>query len=371
MIFKARLGTMIFIYASNFYTESMKSFIQRCRLLPSDQLVNDEKKIQRAADGEMPLVSDVDGRTNGAEADIRVDDFGVGIGSLDLSGNTRVLRARATSGAGLALLLRRVDRIEPEHICVVLLLSVFFSFSFLLLFGGGEEGRAGWLCVYVSWVGGKTYIVPDRHDKNHGNSESGVELRETANLFKAVAVAKGGRSSLTELGSNVTSFPRNTIPLGWGCLDLLAALDEKLGKPVLAELGYNSELLARVDGEALAVKIGIAHAIGIIVAAVSVAATCEAVFRVGTTAVGRFANVVLVILASVRRKGKGVRIGLPNVDLGAAAAIRTDTSVGVISRRSPALNIRLTANELEIAGALGVAILFLVLGCVSFSVCIE
>lgn len=214
------------------------------------------------------------------------------------------------------------------------------------------------MCAYVSWVVGKTYIVPDGHDENHGNSESGVKLRETANLFKAVAVAKDGGGSLAELGSDIAVVRGDTIPLGRGHFDLFAVLDEKHSKLVLAELGYNSELLASVDGKALAIEIGVTHTVRVIIAAVSIAATCEAVFRVGTATGGGFANVILVIFARVRRKGESVRIRLPNVDLGAAATVRTNTSVGVITRGSPALDIRLPANKLEVPGALGIAILY-------------
>jgi hypothetical protein len=66
---------------------------------------------------------------------------------------------------------------------------------------------------------------------------------------------------------------------------------------------------------------------------------------------------VLHVLASVRREGKGVRIGLPNGNFSAAAAVRADTSFGIIAGCSPALDICLAADELEIAGASSIAIL--------------
>lgn len=84
---------------------------------------------------------EVVGRADGAEADVGPDDLAVsrvsirhpeveawgrgqvlrvGELSLDLGGDTRVRGAVATGGAGLALLLGRVDGVEPEHVGVVL-----------------------------------------------------------------------------------------------------------------------------------------------------------------------------------------------------------------------------------------------------------
>lgn len=79
--------------------------------------------------------------------------------------------------------------------------------------------------------------------------------------------------------------------------------------------GYNSrELLACIDGEAtLAVEIGVAHAVGVVVASVGVALSGEAVLRVGTTAVVGLTDVVLVLSARVRGEREGVGVGLPVV----------------------------------------------------------
>lgn len=45
-----------------------------------------------------------------------------------------------------------------------------------------------------------TYIIPDGHDQDHGLLESRVELRETADLGKAVAVAESLELVRAELG---------------------------------------------------------------------------------------------------------------------------------------------------------------------------
>jgi hypothetical protein len=46
--------------------------------------------------------------------------YGAALGALDIGRNTGILRAIATSGARLALLIGWVGRIEPKHIGVVL-----------------------------------------------------------------------------------------------------------------------------------------------------------------------------------------------------------------------------------------------------------
>jgi hypothetical protein len=48
---------------------------------------------------------------------------------------------------------------------------------------------------------------------------------------------------------------------------------------------------------------------------------------------------------------------LPDINFGAATAHRTHTGIGIVGGLFPALNVGLAANELEIAGALGVAVL--------------
>ena len=75
------------------------------------------------------------------------------------------------------------------------------------------------------------------------------------------------------------------------------------------------ELAGRVDSLALAVEVGVAHAVGVVVTAVGVALAGEAVVGVGSAAVLVFADVVRVLLACVRREGEGVGVGLPIVEV--------------------------------------------------------
>lgn len=71
------------------------------------------------------------------------------------------------------------------------------------------------------------------------------------------------------------------------------------------------EYLAGVDSQALAVEVGVAHAVRVVVTAVGVTLAGEAVLGVGSAAVVSLADVVAVLGAGVRGEGKGVRVGLP------------------------------------------------------------
>jgi hypothetical protein len=53
----------------------------------------------------------------------------------------------------------------------------------------------------------------------------------------------------------------------------------------------------------------------------------------------------------------GAALCLPDINFGAATAHRTHAGIGIVGGRFPAFNVGLAANKLEIAGALGVAVL--------------
>ena len=240
----------------------------------------------------------INSRPNRPKPNVRVHHLGAAIVSLHLGRHARILSAVSTGGTGLALLLGRVDGVEPEHVGVV--------------------------------------IVPDGHDQDHGHAQGRVELVEAAHLGEAVAVVEGLELRAAELGRDGGGVRRDTLDVGSGDLNLLAVLDEELGELVLLEAGDDAvgmsvlmvglceekgdavwktgnirELLAGIDGLALAVEVGVAHAVRVVVATVGVAKTGEAVLGVGTAAGIPLADVVLVVLARVRREGERVCVGLP------------------------------------------------------------
>ncbi|KAL3295588.1 glycosyl hydrolase family 7 [Colletotrichum asianum] len=113
-------------------------------------------------------------------------------------------------------------------------------------------------------------------------------------------------------------------------LDLLAVLDEVLGNLVAGELGDNTwERLKLVTPMRYGLK-----------------------------------SQPLASQSPAKRSSElfGSRKHTPDVHLSAAAAVRTDTSVGIVGRGDPALDVGLAADELEVASALGVAVSSTVLG---------
>ena len=70
------------------------------------------------------------------------------------------------------------------------------------------------------------------------------------------------------------------------------------------------ELLGCIDRLALAVEVRVTHSVGVEVTAVGVTVAVESVFGVGTAAACVFADMVGVVLASVRGDSVGVGVRL-------------------------------------------------------------
>lgn len=208
----------------------------------------------------------------------------------------------------------------------------------------------------------ETYIVPDRHDKDQGLRNGFVKGGEASDLTVAVAIIENGELVLAELGGNGAGAGK-AVELGAGNLDLLAVLDEELGELVLLELGHDTvlaisqhsheqgdlqgplclrELLAGIDGLALAVEVGVAHAVRVVVAAVGVTVTGEALGGVSATAVGVLADVVVIVLASVGSESERVGVGFPDVDLCAASTVRANTGIRIVGGGDPIFNVGLS-----------------------------
>ena len=119
---------------------------------------------------------------------------------------------------------------------------------------------------------------------------------------------------------------------------------------------------ASVNGLARAVKVLDTNTEGVVVAAVGVAESSEAVLGVGTTTVGGLADVVLVVLAGVGGESEGVGVGLPDIDLGAARSTVTKTGVLVAVGGGPTVVVGGTAEEFEVTSALSITVPSTVLG---------
>ena len=75
---------------------------------------------------------------------------------------------------------------------------------------------------------------------------------------------------------------------------------------------YLREFLAGVEGLALSVEVGVAHTVGVVVAAIGVTVTGEAVVGVSAAAATGLADVVGVVLARVRSEGERVGVRFPS-----------------------------------------------------------
>ena len=179
-----------------------------------------------------------------------------------------------------------------------------------------------------------TYVVPDRHDEDHGNPKGVVEEGPSTDVVESVEVVKDLKDLVAELGGDGRGVGKTLEGRG-GDLNLLAVLDEELRHLVLlkasddtivrllvnilptffSKTGGNDlrELLAGVDNLADTIEVGVTHAVGVIIATVGVAETVEAFLGVGTTAGVVLADVVVIVLARVGGKSEGVGVGLPIV----------------------------------------------------------
>lgn len=216
-------------------------------------------------------------------------------------------------------------------------------------------------------VGFATHVIPDRHDQNHTLRKSLAHLRKTALLGEDILVAESLLLSSTEARGDGVAVDAGDIRLrvskDLAVLDV-EALDVGEGAAGLDELGDDGDLLGGVDGElrALAVEGGVAHTVAVEVTAVGVALAGVAGGAVSSAAGVAGAALLADGLAGVRGVGGGDGVGLPDVHLGAAGAHVADAGVGVVGGRRPALDVGLAVNELEVAGALGVAVSGAVLG---------
>jgi hypothetical protein len=208
--------------------------------------------------------------------------------------------------------------------------------------GSWNRARACWrsavrstsAIVFLSKGTNQTYVIPDRHDEDHGLRNSLVDGREASDLTEAVTVTENGELVLAVIRGDGARGGQ-AIVLGTGDLDLLAVLDEELGESILLKLGNNTvrwsvgfhetistegtlkclrlrEFLAGVYSLSLAVEVRVTHAVWVIVAAVGVTVASKAIVGVGTAAVLVFADVVCVVLATVRGEGERVGVRFPS-----------------------------------------------------------
>lgn len=138
------------------------------------------------------------------------------------------------------------------------------------------------------------------------------------------------------------------------------------------ELGDDGHFLVGVDGHSGAVEVGHAHAvalgfgisdldigIGGDVAYVEIASVLVADTAIAVVAITALITRALgdaVVLAGMGSVGSGDRVGLPDIHLRAAGAVFAGSGVLVVVGWVPALDVGLTVDELDVVGALGIAV---------------
>ena len=186
-------------------------------------------------------------------------------------------------------------------------------------------------------------IIPKRHDQNHTLVERLVHVGHTTMLLERIGVAKDLLLLITKLGGNGISLDTGNGRLGVGndfpVLDVVA-----LDFHVVAsanKLSDDGEFLGSVDGLALAVKGLVTLAVRVEIATIGITGSAIAVGGIGSTAAVALAAGLADGLTGVRSNCSTHGVGLPDIHLGAAGPVLSDTGIGVVGGSLPAFDVAL------------------------------
>jgi len=167
-------------------------------------------------------------------------------------------------------------------------------------------------------------------------------------VLEAGGVAESRFLVGAELGGDRVVGSSDSRNVGLGVLDNLSTLDvetsnfaESAGGGVVVgqELSNNSEGLAGIDGETLAIERLVTHAERVEVAAIGIANT--AVTRSDSTIISLAASLA-VNGARVGGEGGGDGVGFPDIQLVAARTVLTCASICIIRGSGPADRVGLS-----------------------------
>lgn len=270
---------------------------------------NSPHRLKRSPVERLCVTAVAEGGVERTELDVGEGDGGIGALLLDISGDTRVRGARAAIVAGSGA-VSWVGGVEPKHVGVV--------------------------------------VIPDGHDENHTLFHTSGHRGESAMVLKGQLITEGFLLGVAEV--LVDGVARDTLDLGLRVGDNSAVLDVEaldlaegtgLITSVGDELGDNSEDGAGVNGPTITIEFLVTHAVGVEVAPIRVARAGVTLIRVSTTAASVSAHNLAGVIAGVRSVGSCHGVGFPDIHLRAASAVASNTSVGVVIRWFPALNIAL------------------------------
>lgn len=230
------------------------------------------------------------GAADGTELDVGEGNLGVGDVLLEVGRHARGCRARSSLRADLGR-VSGVGRVEPEHVRVVLCTKVNI------------------LCYMVNPESGITYVVPERHNKNHGSLESVAHAAPATLLREVIDVAK----DLLLVGAEVSGkrVSGSACNLGLRVGNDVAVLDvetsdlRELAVATSVELGDDSNLLGGVDVEVRSGTVEglVTLTVRVEVTSVGIASSAIAVVGVGSTTRVASARVLSELGARVRSVG--------------------------------------------------------------------
>jgi len=265
------------------------------------------------------------GGANVAIANVAIFDVGVGVLALYLCGHTTRSCTRTTGYSRLgSSSIYWVKAIQPQHVgCVV---------------------------------------IPKTHDEYYTLLESGTHGFQTSHCLERVFVSEKCLLVIAELvGDGIVCLYSSEV--GSRVVDDFAVLDVEttdlnkwaVGGVVRSEpLGNNLEGLGGVHCEALSQETVGSHAVGVEVATILIANSSVSVRTITTL------SAATAVLATHRARvgciGSSEFIRLPNIHFIAASSVLAITSVGVVRAWSPVEDVSLAIDELQVMGALRIAI---------------
>jgi len=175
--------------------------------------------------------------------------------------------------------------------------------------------------------------------------------------LEGIVITEGSLLGITESRSDrITSNVGDGGLRVWNDLSTLDVEALDFSERTADELSDDGEDFSGVNGKTWAVERGVSHAVGVEITSVGIAGSGVSVSRIGTSASIAIAHGLRDGITGVGCNSRRNGVCFPDIHLGAAGAVASNTSVGVVSGWHPAGDITLTVDELEITRALGIAV---------------
>lgn len=220
----------------------------------------------------------------------------------------------------------------------------------------GATSDTGGGCVSVFWVAAVQphhagmVVIPYTEGQNHGGQGVAHTL-ESPVLREDVVIAECLLLGSAEVGGDRVTSDTVNVRCGIGD-DFTAlhveALDLRQGPRVGAissnELGYHRNWGGRVNQLAGAIERLIAHAVSVEVTTIRVASSCITFAGVSSSTSIALTHGLSGIIARMGCVGRRDAVGFPDIHLGAAGTVATNTGILVAVGRLPSFYVGLISN---------------------------